>query len=291
MNGAVLGANGLLSVRNLQNKELLDFFQLLDQASPTTTKEVGKTPIGLLGFFEPSTRTRLSFESAGKHLGIHWICLATDDLSLKKGESLKDSFEVINSYEIDFYVLRHSEELFAERVQAWTQKPVFNAGDGTNEHPTQALGDAYSLWKLDPKKKWTICFYGDFSKNRVAHSDAILFRQMGYEVALLENDSGGEDAWKNSLQIPSISLDQMKDFDVVYVLRTQKERGGKTSLAPLNAKQMGENSYLMHAGPVIHGEDLSAELGDFSRKKTLIMEQVQNCYRLRKQLLFHCLSQ
>lgn len=245
--------------------------------------------LGVLGFFEPSTRTKLSFEAAGRHLGIDWLDLKPQDLSLQKGESFQDTFKNIAQYGVKFFVIRHSASYFPHLVHEWTGLPVLNAGDGMNEHPTQALGDAMTLFQTF-KGKAKICFIGDAFRSRVARSSLRLFQVMGHSVSLVDDGrdkkiSEENKAFAHAFGIPVIPRSKISSCDLVYCLRSQKERGSVGSQNPLNSGDLGKTTKLMHAAPVIWGEDMLVEIQNLSPDRNLILLQAENCFRVRTRLL------
>lgn len=281
----MLGTSGLLGTQDISLSELTDFF-----SSVSANQARFENKIGLLAFFEPSSRTKLSFESAGLQLGINWLSLHPEEMSFKKGESLEDTCELFKHYEIDLYVVRHSEPKVPHRIAEIVQKPVFNAGDGSHEHPTQALGDCFSLWKVDPQKKWSVCFYGDIAHSRLFRSNAYLMKTLGWQVLAVDDKAESSKHLASDLNIELVDRSELKNFDVVFALRAQKERGGRSQLGPLLKSDLSEAAYWMHAGPVIWEQDMSKDFRDYGHSRSLIMTQVRSCFEVRKQLLANCLS-
>lgn len=275
----MVSESGLISVRNFKKTELLSFFKGISEI-----KSVKQPCIGLLAFFELSSRTRMSFEAAGLELGIRWMSFEPERSSLGKGESLRESIELFRIYPIDFCVLRHSRMGICSLVQKWINKPVLNAGEGCYEHPTQALGDAYSLWSRVGPRKLKIVFYGDVIKSRVARSSLQVFRVLGHEVGVVDDLSKGMRLFSKAFQLPLLSRKQAMQADIIYALRTQKERGGQQALEALHPKHVGLKTQIMHAGPVIWGEDLHLDWKNQS-ERLLIQSQVEACYLVRRKIL------
>jgi len=280
----VITEGSLLSVKNFTKPQIISFFERVSKVG-TKSFFQKSPPLGILAFFEPSTRTRISFEAAGIALGFRWIHLSPDQLSLKKGESLKDTFKTLSLYKPDVIVVRHSKSGSTHLIQDWVSMPVINAGDGQNEHPTQALLDAYTLWKRNPRKKYKIAFYGDVTKSRVARSDIYLFKTLGYQVVVTNDGNSETKLFAKAFGVKLISRKDLRKMDIVLCLRTQKERGGSSSLGPLQLGDFGKNTKLMHPGPAILGEEISHELSDFSAEHSLVHEQLEDGLRVRKQIL------
>lgn len=259
---------------------MFSFFNRVDKNKPKAIHASG-----VLAFFEPSTRTKLSFQKAGIDLGIDWMDLASGGLSLEKGESFEDTFKTIALYKPDFFVVRHSTSGFAHLVHHWTGLPVLNAGDGQRDHPTQGLLDAYTLWKTARNKKYKIAFIGDLARSRVARADIHLFRLLGHSLSIVDDGQSETALFAKAYRVGLVSRKSLKKFDIVVSLRVQKERGSHAFHAPLSADELLPRQYLMHPGPVLQGVDLSFELCDFSRENCLVHQQVANGLKVRTQLL------
>lgn len=238
-----------------------------------------------MGFFEASTRTQLSFESAGLELGIQWMKLESENSSLKKGESFKDTFSNINLYDPDFYVIRHSMAGLPHLVQKWTRKPVINAGDGMNEHPTQALGDALTLHKAFKSKRLKICFFGDVYRSRVFRSNLKILKVLGHSVSICDDGSVESALTAKAFKISLVPRKSLNRFDVIYCLRIQKERGSEWRQSPLAPEDFSDKTFLMHAGPVMINSDLRFDLLNERADRNLILAQARNCFEVRRSLL------
>ncbi|MBN8555299.1 MAG: hypothetical protein J0L93_07640 [Deltaproteobacteria bacterium] len=274
---------------------MFSFFDQVSSTKNSSQKQNQKLSttsdqVGILAFFEPSTRTRVSFEAAGSALGIRWIVLNPENLSLKKGESVKDTFQALALYRPDFLVIRHHLSGFCELAQKWTNLPIINAGDGFNEHPTQALLDAYTLWKKNPKKKYKIAFFGDVVRSRVARSDIYAFRALGYDLSIVDDGGLETKLFAKAFKVKLISRAKLKAQDVVFCLRVQKERGSQVQMPALMPNDLGKQTLVMHPGPVVAGEDLAYELCDFKAKNNLVHEQVENGFWVRKEILRNVLN-
>lgn len=294
----VIESAGLLSTRHISKADLLFFFNQLSLLQKKSLRSMGldakqthlKHPDGrpfkgVLAFFEASTRTKVSFESAGLDLGVQWINLNPASLSLKKGEALIDTFQTLAAYDPDFFVVRHAEAGVPHFVQHWTSRPVISAGDGMNEHPTQALLDAFTLWSVSSSKKFEIAFFGDVYRSRVARSSLDLFKKLGFKCYVVDDHQESTHLFAKAYDLKIVKRAALKQMDVVYALRVQRERGSALNLSPLCFADLGPKTLWMHPGPKIMGEDLSPELCDASHPRSLIQRQVRNGYLIRRHLL------
>lgn len=252
--------------------------------------EAGESPSPILEdrvvaniFFEPSTRTRMSFELAAKRLGADVLTLHPDTSSAIKGESLRDTMLTVVSIGADILVVRHSEEGFPQAVHEWTGVPVLNAGDGAAEHPTQALLDAATLvthfGKVTGLK---IGVVGDIGHSRVAGSLVGVMPTLGAEVIFIGPKGLMPESAPEGI-VTSGELDSvLPSLDVVYLLRVQNERG---ALAGPNYEEhfgldlrrsslMKPDAVIMHPGPMNRGVEITADVADGPR--SLILSQVRH---------------
>ncbi len=259
----------------------------------------GKTVINL--FFEPSTRTRTSFEIAAKRLSADIINFSPLDSSLKKGESIIDTIKTILSMKVDLIVIRHSDSGTVRMVDGFVNIPVINAGDGKHQHPTQALLDLYTIKKRFGKfEGLKAAIVGDFLNSRVARSNMNLFEKMGMDVTvvsptmLLPEDFSG-------MKVKHCIDDVIEDADIIYILRMQFERQDRKfypSVMEYNRflgldmerlKRMKPGSIVMHPGPVNRGIEITDEVMDTSGKlagKIVIEEQVTYGVAIRMAILY-----
>lgn len=272
-------SRGLISAADLNQKTILSLLSATHK-----NLKVPQSSKGVLVFFEPSSRTKSSFELAGIDLGLQWLDFEVESSSLKKGESFKDSIDLFSTYPIDVLVLRHKDYGASFWSQHWLQKPVINAGEGSYEHPTQALGDALCLFELSKSKPWKICFYGDYLKSRVFRSCAQIFKKLNWKLYVCEDGQNESQLLAKSFGIKSIKRAELKKMDIVYVLRVQKERGAESILGSLKIKDVGGKTQIMHAGPVMWGEDLEVAF-QMDTERLLIQRQVTSCYDVRRKLL------
>ena len=232
-------------------------------------------------FFEPSTRTRLAFDLAAQRLGAQVVTFQPETSSASKGESLRDTALTVGAIGADILVVRHHDEGIPAAVGEWTGLPVVNAGDGANEHPTQALLDAVTLYqqygRLDGLQ---MAIVGDVARSRVAGSLLHAMPTLGVDLTLVAPHE-----WlpaESPLAVSNRLDDVLPDVDVVYLLRVQTERGGVISeeyvtgfgLDRARTLRMRPDAVIMHAGPINRGVEISEELAESPR--SLILEQVRN---------------
>jgi aspartate carbamoyltransferase catalytic subunit len=232
-------------------------------------------------FFEPSTRTRLSFDLAAQRLGAHVITLDPATSSGSKGESLRDTVLTVSSIGADVLVVRHSRQGVPEAVAEWTGLPVVNAGDGANEHPTQALLDAVTLQRrFGSLEGLRMGIVGDVAHSRVAGSLVQAFPVLGIELTLV-----GPQQWLpvGTGLATTTNLDAaLPGLDIVYLLRVQTERGGvitddlvtRYQLDSSRAARLATDAVIMHPGPMNRGVEISDDVAESPR--SLVIEQVRN---------------
>jgi len=259
----------------------------------------GKTVTNL--FFEPSTRTRTSFEIAAKRLSADIINFSPSGSSLEKGESIIDTIKTILSMKVDLIIMRHSDSGTVRMIDGFVDIPVINAGDGKHQHPTQALLDLYTIKKRFGKfDGLKAAIVGDFLDSRVARSGMNLFEKMGMDVTvvsptmLLPEDFSG-------MKVKHCIDDVIEDADIIYMLRMQFERQERRfypSLIEYNRfltmnmerlKRMKPGSIVMHPGPVNRGIEITDEVMDISGKlaeKIVIEEQVTFGVAVRMTILY-----
>jgi aspartate carbamoyltransferase catalytic subunit len=265
----------------------------------------GRTVVNL--FFEDSTRTRISFEAAAKRLSADVINFSAKGSSLSKGESLKDTALTLEAMGADAVVIRHWASGAPHRLanSGWVRFSVVNAGDGTHEHPTQALLDAFTLWRhlgsLDGRR---VAIVGDVLHSRVARSNALLLRTLGAEVTLVAPPTllpVGVEGWdaESSYDLDAV----LPKADAVMMLRVQRERmnlsgGGFFPSAREYSRRYGldgrrmamlqDHTVVMHPGPMIRGMEITADVADSTR--SVIVEQVTNGVAVRMAVLYLLLS-
>jgi len=313
----------LLSTADLSRADALAVLDTAEEMAAVNQREVKKLP-ALRGrtvvnlFFEDSTRTRISFETAEKRLSADVINFAAKGSSVSKGESLKDTAQTLEAINADAVVIRHPASGAPARLatSGWIQAPVVNAGDGTHAHPTQALLDAMTLRQRRAELTGTgtqgtdlagmrIVIVGDILHSRVARSDVWLLSTLGAQVTLVAPPTllpVGIDDWPVRV---SYDLDEAlaQDPDAVMLLRIQRERMhaaffpsseeyarlwglSPERLAGLSAR--GAQTAILHPGPMNRGLEISADAADSPR--SLVLRQVANGVSVRMAVLYHLLT-
>ncbi len=299
-----LNRKDLLDIKSLSTEEIrtictnAGFFKEMFTTRSVKTVPVlrGKTVCTL--FYEPSTRTRLSFEVAAKRLSADLINVAVSTSSVVKGESLIDTVHTLEAMKADYIVMRHQASLAPHFLSKNIGAAVINAGDGFHSHPTQALLDAYSiLEKRGTLSGLKIAIVGDILHSRVARSDIEIFQRLGADVTLVGPPTLVPDEFLNFGVKISYNLDRiLPEMDVVYMLRIQKERQHgaffpsireyhrQFALTEERLKLCRPEAFVMHPGPVNRGIELSNEVVESPR---LIMnEQVTNGVAVRMAIFY-----
>lgn len=299
----------LLSAADLSRDEALQILDTAKQLSVATEQGVGKLP-PLRGrtvvnlFYEDSTRTRISFEAAAKRLSADVINFSAVGSSVSKGESLKDTALTLEAMGAHAVVIRHNSSGAPHRLAnaGWISGGVVNAGDGTHEHPTQALLDAYTLRDHLRGGKGdltglNVTIVGDVLHSRVARSNILLLNTLGAKVRLVAPPTllpyGVED-WDCEV---SYDLDACLDgSDAVMMLRVQRERmnaaffptsheySNRYGLNVTRMNRLSQNAVIMHPGPMNRGMEISADVADSNR--SVIVEQVANGVSVRMAVLY-----
>lgn len=303
----------LLSISNLNKSEaisILDTASELSRVSDGAVKKLptlrGRTIVNL--FAEDSTRTRISFEAAAKRLSADVINFSAKGSSLSKGESLKDTAMTLQAMGADAVVIRHPASGAAQRLadSEWMSGSVVNAGDGTHEHPSQALLDAFTIRKHlgmggSDLSGLSVAIVGDILHSRVARSNVLLLSMLGAQVTLVAPPTllpVGIANWHAKVSYDFDSV--IPHVDVVMMLRVQQER--MTDLFFPNAReysryfglnsdrmaQMKSGAIVMHPGPMNRGLEISAEVADSAR--SVITEQVTNGVSVRMAILYVLLA-
>ena len=303
----------LLSIADLNKSEaisILDTATELGRVSDGAVKKLptlrGRTIVNL--FAEDSTRTRISFEAAAKRLSADVINFSAKGSSLSKGESLKDTAMTLQAMGADAVVIRHPASGAAQRLadSEWMSGSVVNAGDGTHEHPSQALLDAFTIRKHlgmggSDLSGLSVAIVGDILHSRVARSNVLLLSMLGAKVTLVAPPTllpVGIQSWPATV---SYDLDAViPHVDVVMMLRVQQER--MSDLFYPNAREysryfglngertanMKSGAIVMHPGPMNRGLEITAEVADSAR--SVITEQVTNGVSVRMAILYVLLA-
>ncbi len=295
---------GLLGIETLsvmQIQSILDRAKSYQPLEGHTTGKLetlrGKTIIQL--FFESSTRTRISFEMAARRLGADTVSISGQGTSLDKGESLLDTLNTLAAMRPEAIVMRHAASGAPHFLARFLETPIINAGDGTHEHPTQALLDALTI--LDHKEKLDglkVAIIGDIGHSRVARSNVHLLTKFGASVVLCGPPSMLPKVFDNfspQVQLTHRMEEAIQDADVIMMLRVQLERQGRLLFASDNEyfrfyglrlehlQAARPDAIVMHPGPINRGRELSSEVADFPR--SVILNQVENGIAVRMAVL------
>ena len=294
----------LLSIDDLGGASGIDeVLRVTDRFVEVSAREIPRVP-ALRGytvawlFYEDSTRTRLSFETAAKRLSADTMNFSVSSSSVNKGESLRDTVETIAAMGVDAIVVRHKSAGVPWQIAKWIDASVINAGDGWHEHPTQALLDCYTIrHHLGSLAGKHIAIVGDIKHSRVARSDVRAFTALGAEVTLVAPQTllpPSLDGWPVKV---SHDLDAvLPTVDVCYLLRMQRERMTEALVPSLReyhtyygldqarADRLPEGSIIMHPGPMNRGVEITADVA--ARQNSVITELVANGVAVRMAVLF-----
>ncbi len=294
----------LLSMRQLSPEDIELILNTADSLKEISQRDVKKVPT-LRGksiihfFYEPSTRTRTSFEIAAKRLSADTLSISASTSSIVKGETLIDTAKNLEAMNPDLIIMRHSSSGAPHLLSKVISAGVVNAGDGINEHPTQALLDLYTIREKKGRiKGLKVVIIGDIAHSRVARSNIIGLRKMGAEVTVSGPPTMIPVDIEASLGVKVVYNPEMaiKDKDVIMVLRIQLERQSKvlfpslreySSFFGINStimKKAKKDAILMHPGPINRGVELSSEVADGSQ--SVILDQVANGVAIRMALLY-----
>lgn len=293
----------LLSIDDLDRAGIERVLDRAASFAEVTGREIKKVP-ALRGrtvvnlFYESSTRTSSSFELAAKRLSADVVSVRAAGSSVDKGESLRDTVQTLSAYDPAAIVIRSPHAGAAELVAGWTDAAVVNAGDGKHEHPTQALLDVFTLrQRLGTLEGLSIWIVGDVMHSRVARSNILAFQRMGASVTL----SGPPTLIPRGIESLGVtvkpSLDELREADVVYVLRMQHERMQEAYVPSLREyaaryqvglARLRPGQLVMHPGPVNRGVELSADAIDSD--VALIGAQVKAGVAVRMAVLYELLA-
>jgi aspartate carbamoyltransferase catalytic subunit len=293
----------LLSMHDVSADDVVRILDTAESFREVGTRVIKKVP-ALRGrtvvnfFLENSTRTRISFELAAKRLSADVINFSASGTSVAKGESLKDSALTLQAMGADAIVIRHSSSGSPLQLTRWVQGHVLNAGDGTHEHPTQALLDLYTMReKLGRLEGLRVAIVGDVLHSRVARSLSFGLVKMGAEVTLIGPPTLiPPDAPQWGVNV-SYDIDSVvPKLDVCYMLRVQKERQRLEffpsvreynrifGLTSARAAMLPEEALIMHPGPMNRGVEIDSDVADLPQ--AVIEEQVTNGIAVRMSLLY-----
>lgn len=301
----------LLGLEGLTREDVLAYLDLAENfvdeegrvRTPRDFRDALDGETVALMFFEPSTRTRASFELAVQRLGAYPLVMMSQGSSIQKGESILDTCQNLEAMGVSGFVVRHSERTLPSSLADRLDAPVFNAGNGTGEHPTQALIDAFTLRRYIGRPDLegvNVSIIGDIIHSRVARSDVFALRALGARVTLagpshlLPKRSEGWDA-----DLATRRKDALAEADAVIMLRIQRER----MVQDIDINQyvvewgvddavvrdeMKDDAVIMHPGPVMRGVELSSSVTDGHR--SLILKQAGNGVAIRQSVLMRSLA-
>jgi len=306
----------LLSINDLTKIDAIDLLNLAAEMQLVNKRDVkklpalnGRTVVNL--FFEDSTRTRFSFELAAKRLSADVVNFTAKGSSVSKGESLKDTIGTLEAMGVDALIVRHHHSGAAQTIAdaSWSTSAVINAGDGTHEHPTQALLDSLTIRQrlngsdLGDLSGVRVLIVGDILHSRVARSNALLLRKLGAKVAYCGPSTLVPQAALSIVHEIFYDFDEAlaQNFDVVMMLRIQAERMNSAFIP--NAKEysqlfglsdsrfesLSSMTLVMHPGPMNRGLEISSTAADSAQ--STILEQVTNGVAVRMAVLYRLLAQ
>jgi aspartate carbamoyltransferase catalytic subunit len=300
----------LLSIEDLTADHIHHLMELTDHMVEINQRPIPKVP-ALRGrnvvslFFEDSTRTRTSFDTAAKRLSADTMNFAVSSSSVNKGESLRDTVETIAAMGVDAFVVRHKSSGAPHQITQWTNASVINAGDGWHQHPTQALLDCYTIRSGLARRHGfdglRIAIVGDIRHSRVARSDVQAFAALGASVVLVAPPTllpPSLEGWPVEV---SHDLDAViADVDVLYLLRVQRERmddallpsireySARYGLTAGRAHRLGAHALVMHPGPMNRGVEMVVDPSELPG--SMILQQVSNGVAVRMAVLFDLLG-
>jgi aspartate carbamoyltransferase catalytic subunit len=293
----------LLSIGDLGAEGIEEVLKLADSFVEVSHRDIarvpalrGKTVVSL--FYEDSTRTRLSFETAARRLSADTMTFSVSTSSVKKGESLRDTVQTIDAMGVDAIVVRHRSAGVPHQVAHWSTSAVINAGDGWHEHPTQALLDCYTIrQRLGSVAGKHIAIVGDIKHSRVARSNILAFTALGADVTIVAPPTLLPPSLAGWPVTVSHDLDAvLPKVDVVYLLRLQHERmteallpsareyTARYGLTRARAALLADDAIVMHPGPMNRGVEIAAEVADLP--SSVITQQVANGVAVRQAVLF-----
>lgn len=299
----------LRSIQELGPDGLERILELTKHMAEINTRPVPKVP-ALRGrtvvslFLEDSTRTRLSFETAARRLSADTLTFSVSTSSLNKGESLRDTVETISDMGVDAFVVRHKSAGVPWQMSAWTSASVVNAGDGSHQHPTQALVDCYTVREALGRNRFDglkLTIVGDIKHSRVARSNIQAFSMLGADITLVAPKTLlPHDIEHWPVKVNYRLDDVIGNTDVLYMLRLQSERmsqghvptlreyGEQYGLTQDRVDCLSPNSVVMHPGPMNRGVEMQIDPQDLTN--SLIHRQVANGVAVRMAVLFDVLA-
>jgi aspartate carbamoyltransferase catalytic subunit len=293
----------LLGIEHLEAEEILSILRLARRMNPRKPRPLLRGKRVILLFYEPSTRTRSSFEVAAKGMGAATVLIQSSGSSIEKGESLLDTGYTLRAVGADAIVLRHPSSGAPHLMASHLDIPVINAGDGMHEHPSQALLDAYTILRHKKTLKGLqVAVIGDIYHSRVARSACHLLSKFGVRIVLCGPPELVPEIAATlapGIRVTRHLEDAVRGADVVMLLRVQKERlaGRRIRLAdymaryqmtPARLRLAKRDAIVMHPGPIIRGLELTGEVADCPQ--SVIVEEVANGVPVRMAILARALG-
>ncbi|MGM0509155.1 MAG: aspartate carbamoyltransferase catalytic subunit [Fusobacteriota bacterium] len=297
----------IVGIDDLTKEEVFEIFEtakIFKKLGKKDNKKTGllrgRTIINL--FFENSTRTKSSFEISGKRLGADVINMSLSTSSIKKGESLMDTAKTLNAMSSDLYIMRHPIGGTVKMFEKYIDGSIINAGDGENEHPTQALLDVFTMLEnFDTIEGLNIAIVGDIMHSRVAKSNIYLLQKLGANVTLVGPETLlPMDFKKLGVEVTDDIDSILGDMDALNLLRLQLERQGESFFPSVDEyhkiygmnkarlDKMKDEAIILHPGPLNRGVEIDFDIADGN--KQVILDQVENGVAIRKALLYLILN-
>lgn len=286
----------LISVDDISTDDILHIFELANQYEREQiiiTKQLFAANL----FFEPSTRTKTSFDVAERKLQIESLDFQPEHSSINKGETLLDTVKTFEAIGADVLVIRHRKDNWAEALTPHVSIPIINGGAGTKDHPTQSLLDAYTIYQEFGRfKGLNVVIAGDIKHSRVAHSSLEILEKLGATIYV----SGAEEHMDDESPYPYVPIDEAVSFaDTLMLLRIQHERHetggqvvddylGRYGLTIEREQKMKDEAIIMHPGPVNRGVEIDCSLVECARSR--IFKQMTNGVYIRMAILIKLLQ-
>lgn len=289
--------NHFISVNDLQTTEVLQIMEVADQLRNNNHFSLQEQKFAANLFFEPSTRTKMSFIVAQRRLGIEPLDFHIETSSMKKGESLYDTAKTFEAIGANLLVVRHESDDWPEEIRSSLDIPIINAGAGKKEHPTQCMLDLYTIYqefgRLDKLK---VVIVGDIKHSRVARSNAYTLKRMGVEVYLCAAPGFVDE----TLDLPYISMDEAVEIcDAMMLLRIQHERHEQFAnvmnyhmeygLTKEREKRMKDSAIILHPAPINRGVEIDSDLVECDRSR--IFKQMSNGVYIRMAIMTKLLQE